>query len=87
MLRFDSELELETHELGRSLLRMVRSDDAGFYEFQPPVARIAHVNPFDALRERLIATSSAIQGLQDQVLLVFAFVCIYGCRFCALHRD
>ena len=74
MLRFDSELELETHELGRSLLFMVRSDDASLYNLQPPVASVAQVNPFDAVRERLSAVTFAIKGLQDQVLLVLAFL-------------
>jgi hypothetical protein len=73
MLRFDSELELETHELGRSLLSLVRSDDVGLYNLQPLVVRVARVDPFDDLRGRLSAASSAIQGLQDQVE---AFLCI-----------
>ena len=87
MLRFDSESELETHELGRSLLLMVRSDDDGLYNLQPPVARVAHSNPFNAVRERLSAATSAIQGLQDQVLLVLEYLCICACRLCAVHRD
>ena len=77
MLRFDSEMELETHELGRSLLAMLGSDDVGLYHLQTPVSRITHDNPFDAVRERLAAATSAIRDLQDQVsqgLLVFAYL-------------
>ena len=83
MLRFDSELELETHELGRSLLSMVRSDDVGLYNLQPPVARVAQFDPFDALRGRLSAASSAIRGLHDQVDV---FICICACRVGVVPR-
>lgn len=85
MQRFDSELELETHDLGRSLLLMVRSEDVDLCELQSPVARVARVNPFDYVRERLSAATSAIRGLQDQVLLVPEFLCICACRLCAVH--
>ena len=76
MLRFDDELELETHELGRSLLFMLRSDEADLYRAQSPVSRITHDNPFDAVRERLAAATSAIRNLQDQVLRELACLCI-----------
>ena len=67
MQRFDSELELETHHLGRSLLFMIRNDDIGF----PAMAQVdvpqAREDPFALIRERLAAAEFAIQDLQPQV--------------------
>jgi hypothetical protein len=67
MLRFDSESELESTALGRSLLRMIRDDDIALpctdSELPPPVP----INPFTAIRERLSAVDIALQGLQPQV--------------------
>lgn len=67
MLRFDSELELESHELGRNLLSMVRDDDVGFVSVTRPVQPIGAASPFDTFRERLAAAALAIQGLRPQV--------------------
>lgn len=69
MLRFDSEVELESHALGRSLLSMVRDDDGGFVTLPQPMTFIPTVSPFDAVRHRLDAAASAIRGLGLQVSL------------------
>ena len=67
MCRFDSELELESHELGRSLLFMIQDDDVGLVSMPlPPLAHVPH-NPFHDVRERLSAAAIAIQGLHPQV--------------------
>lgn len=70
MHRFDSELDLETHELGRSLLFMIRDDDMGLHTLPPPASYIAPVNPFDAVCERLAAVELAIRVLRPQVAAV-----------------
>lgn len=67
MRRFDSESDLESHELGRSLLCMLHDDDMGMHSFPPAVAIASPANPFDLVRERLAATNMAIRGLQHQV--------------------
>ena len=63
MLRFDSEVELESHELGRSLLDMIRYDDVGFINVPQPVPFITSASPFDAVRDRLAAAGTTIRGL------------------------
>ena len=70
MLRFDSEDELESHELGRSLLCMVRDEDAGFVGFPVHAQAVQRANPFDDIRHRLAAVDVAMQGLHAQVHLV-----------------
>ena len=67
MCRFDSEAELETHDLGRSLLMMVRDDNMCLERLprQPPV--LAPTNLFDVFRERLAAADLAIRDLHPQV--------------------
>jgi hypothetical protein len=73
MVRFDSELELESHELGRSLLFMVR-DEATTHDILPQsIPLIALASPFDIVRERLAATGLAIQNLHQQV---FSSACL-----------
>ena len=67
MLRFDSEHELRSHELGRSLLFMLHDDDVGLDIFPDHGLNIVRPNPFDDIRERLRAADSAIIGLQSQV--------------------
>lgn len=69
MLRFDSDVVLESHELGRSLLFMVGHDDVGFDSLPhlPPIE--PRINPFDVVRERLAAVDLALHGLQPQVQL------------------
>ena len=69
MVRFDSEAELESHELGRSLLFMVRDDANGLDVLPRSMPHVAAYNPFDAVRERLAAASHAILGLHQQVHL------------------
>lgn len=76
MLQFDSEEELESHELGRSLLDMVRDDDVGFVSVPQPVPLIATANLFDAFRDRLAAAGTAIRGLREQVILPPGFLCL-----------
>lgn len=65
--RFDSEAELQSHELGRSMLRMVRDDDDGLHELLPRPLSTPAANPFDAIRTSLAAVDTAFQGLQPQV--------------------
>ena len=71
MLRFDSERELQSHELGRSLLFMIRDEDMGFETMARSNAVIAPTNPFDAVRERLAAADFAIRDLHAQVNLLY----------------
>ena len=98
MLRFDSETGLETHELGRSLLFMVRSDGVDRDSTPRSVPRAMRLNPFDVVRERLQTTALAIQELHTQVcpppgpstrfalstLTSMPIACdIYGIHFCS----
>ena len=69
MHRFDSEVALESHVLGRSLLSMLRNDDVGLETFPVQVPLVERTNPFDALRERLAVAAAAIRGLHAQVQL------------------
>lgn len=71
MRRYDSELELETHELGRSLLYMLRNDDEGLDTMPRQVPLEARVNPFNDIRERLAASAIAIRELHNQVLPIY----------------
>lgn len=67
MLRFDSESELESHELGRSLLFMVQ-EDVDLLEILPqPIPLVPHANPFEVVRERLAPVAMAITNLQQHV--------------------
>lgn len=67
MFRYDSEEELESHDLGRSLLFMVREDGIG-NDIVPRLVPIeTPYDPFQLVRERLAAAGSAILGLQQQV--------------------
>ena len=70
MVRFDSEVELESHELGRSLLFMVRDDAAGLDILPVSAPVVVVANPFDVVRERLSAAANAIRGLHQQVQLL-----------------
>ena len=72
MLRFDSESELESHELGRSLLSMIR-DEVDCHDHFPLRATLPpQSSPFDLVRERLAAAGLAIRNLHVQVQLVLA---------------
>lgn len=53
MLCFDSERELETYELGRSLLLMLRDDDDGMDFSTHRLHLDVPSNPFDAIRGRI----------------------------------
>ena len=68
MLRFDSEEELESHELGRSLLFMVRDVEAEFDSFPVHARTIQRADPFEDIRHRLAAVDVAIHGLHAQVI-------------------
>lgn len=70
MHRFDDESVLETHELGRSLMLMLRDEDIGLPIVPPPLHFVAAVNPFEAIRSRLHAVDNAFQGLRPHVHLV-----------------
>lgn len=75
MLRFDSEIELESHELGRSLLFLVR-DGEGDVRLEHVSRRTqvdAPANPFDAVRARLATVDLAIRGLHAQVHFIIVF--------------
>ena len=70
MLRFDSELELESHDLGRSLLAMMRDNVDEFQGLPRLHSSIPSTNPFEALRERLEAAQLAIHDLHVEVQLL-----------------
>lgn len=78
MHRFDSETELESHELGRSLLFMIRNDDAGMNGLPMHVRSSPRANPFDAIRERLATVDLAIRDLHAQVHFVVDFSTMCG---------
>jgi hypothetical protein len=67
MLRFDSELELETHDLGRSLLAMVRDANDEYQGLPRLDSPILATNAFEGVRERLQAAQLAILELQVEV--------------------
>ena len=68
MLRFDNERELESHELGQSLLMMIRDDDDnGLDRLQSRIHSNVAPNPFDAIRAGLAAVDVAFRGIQPQV--------------------
>jgi hypothetical protein len=92
MHRFDSELVLETHALGRSLLLMLRDDNMGLQVLPPPLRYAPAVNPFDSIRSRLHAVDSAFQGLRPHVCLVVVclgqefFVWVDVVPLCCAHN-
>lgn len=67
MRRFDCESDLESNFLGRSLLHMIRDDDAALPDTQHHNFVDAQTNPFNAVRERLAIAELAIQELRPQV--------------------
>lgn len=67
MVRFDSEVQLESHGLGRSLLSMMRDDADGLEILPRNAPLVATANPFDVVRERLAAAGHAIRDLHQQV--------------------
>ena len=72
MLRFDSESKLQTHELGRSLLCMIRDEDIGLHNLPLRAPLPAHPSPFDLVRERLAEVGLAITNLHAQVHMAIA---------------
>ena len=69
--RFDSVSDLESHDLGRSLLRMVRDEEDGLLAYSErrhvePSPQLG-TDPFGAVRARLASVDLAFQGLQAQV--------------------
>lgn len=69
MVRFDLEAELETHELGRSLLLLLRDDDAGMDIYTQRMHFDAPPNPFNSIRSRLAEIDTAFRALKPQVRL------------------
>ena len=67
MHRFDSEKDLESHELGRSLLFMIRDEDAQLNRLPMGVPNVSRENPFVEIRERLAVVGMAIHDLRPQV--------------------
>ena len=94
MERFESVAELESHDLGRALLCMVRDEDDGFRSYSerrhPPAVPQATVDAFHEVRQRLAAVDIAFQGLQPQVHIVVGHVGLLAPprqRQSALSRD
>ena len=78
MLRFDSEVQLQSHELGRALLSMIGSDGAHF-ECLPRSLPIApRPNPFQGVRDRLALAALAIQDLNAQVTHAVSSACTFA---------
>jgi hypothetical protein len=76
MRHFDFEAQLESHELGRSLLFMVRDDVVGI-DSLPRLSPIdPPINPFNVVRERLAAVDFALNGLHPQVHALMGLVSI-----------
>jgi hypothetical protein len=67
MLRFDSEADLRSHNLGRSMLEMCRDDDAGLHQMLPLGRSATASDPFEAIRTTLAAVDTAFQAMQPQV--------------------
>lgn len=67
MLRFDSEVQLQSHELGRPLLSMIGSEGAEFECLPQSLSIPPRPNPFQGVRERLALAALAIQDLNAQV--------------------
>ena len=87
MCRFDCEAELESHELGRSLLTMVRDDSLCLERLPPEPPVVTPTNLFDVLRERLAAADLAIRDLQPQVQPFFFFLGgNLWCMWCVLRN-
>ena len=76
MNRFDSESELESHELGRSLLFMLRDEDVEFHDLPRHDPIVLRANPFDVVRERLASAGMAIRDLGLQVYVPPSCSCI-----------
>lgn len=83
MLRFDNERELESHELGRSLLLMIRDDDDnGLDRLHSRMQFTVASSPFDAVRAGLAAVDVAFRGIRPQVHAVMGL-----CGTCNKRRN
>ena len=83
MRRFDNEAELQSHDLERSMLQMVRDDDVGFHQTLPRLQFAPTSNPFDAIRSSLAAVDTALQGMQPQVHLGLDVPLLHGAHRCS----
>ena len=68
MLRFDSEVQLQSHELGRALLSMIASEGLHSDCLPPSLPIPPRPNPFQGVRERLDLAALAILDLNAQVI-------------------
>ena len=88
MQNFDCEADLESHELGRSLLFMIHNDDAGLPGFHLHEPIVVPDNPFAVIRERLAAVDLAIHDLHVQVqwpeIHSLSFLCMIQVS-CLIH--
>lgn len=73
MLRFEDEQELQSSELGRSLLLMIGDEDDGLNNLSRRIHIDAPQNPFAAIRARIAAVDIAFRGLRPQVQVVSRF--------------
>ena len=76
--RYDSEAELQSHELGRALLHMVRDDVARLPALPSRVHREEPPevveDPFLAVREHLAAVDSALKPATEMLQLSFSWL-------------
>lgn len=79
MLRFDSEVELQTHALGRSLLGMIRDADNELEGLPRRPLVDPAPNPFDAVRDKLASVDTALRNLHAQVQIVDLIACRLDC--------
>ena len=77
MLRFDSEVQLKSHELGRALLAMIASEGADLECLPRSLPILPRSNPFQGVRERLDMAALAIQDLNAQVTHVESSACMF----------
>ena len=78
MVRYDCEADLASHDLGRSMLAMLRDDDDdGPRPMPAPMHMSAPISPFDAIRGTLAAMDVALQTMRPQVLLALDVTCFY----------
>lgn len=77
MLRFDSEVQLQSHELGRSLLSMIASEGADLECLPRSLPIPPRPNPFQGVRERLDLAALAILDLNAQVTHAVSSACMF----------
>jgi hypothetical protein len=77
IVRYDCEANLASHDLGRSMLAMLRDDDDGGPQILPArVHMTAPVSPFDAIKTTLAAMDVALQTMHPQVHLALDVICL-----------